>query len=280
MLILLITTVLLLSACAEGSPTIDAQAVQPVETEEVSISQFPPAPIANDEGGPVLVAGEWNYTSGYVGRHFTEPVAILIDVSRRVQADFTEWVSPDGQVMGVLTRPLAPAPTAYEVELPIEPDGRSVDLDNDGEDDAGVQIYGALIMSNLVGDSYLEQLEQADDFSSYLGDPLTGNIRLGSFLVYAPDAEQGFPAGAGADGIYFTADDPIVGLPAGYTVAILGEDGTVSFDRSRVADMPILESAASAISPTSSIDTVLLFDRLQLSSSVRFPHRCSKVTWP
>ena len=235
-----------LSACGTQADQATAVSTEVPMEEPTLEPEFPPAPITNDEGGPVLVAGEWNYTSGYVGRHFTEPVAILIDVSRRVQADFTEWVSPDGQVMGVLTRPLAPAPTAYEVELPIEPDGRSVDLDNDGEDDAGVQIYGALIMSNLVGDSYLEQLEQADDFSSYLGDPLTGNIRLGSFLVYAPDAEQGFPAGAGADGIYFTADDPIVGLPAGYTVAILGEDGTVSFDRSRVADMPILESAASA----------------------------------
>ena len=36
--------------------------------------------------------------------------------------------------------------------------------------------------------------------------------------MWAPDDQQGFPSGFGADGKLFTADDPIVRLPAGYTV--------------------------------------------------------------
>jgi heat shock protein HslJ/C-terminal processing protease CtpA/Prc len=204
-----------------------------------------PADVANDEGGPVLVSGEFNWTSSYIPRHFKEPVAVLMDVSSSVIGDYSEYVPSDGQIMGVLTRPLAPAPTAYEVELPIRPDGQLVDLDNDGEDDTGVQVYAAVFSSNLVGDSYLEQVEQ-EGFKSILTDPLTGRIREGTLLVYAPDDQQGFPSGAGPDGVYFSADDPAVALPAGFTLATLSLEGQVSFDRSEVATMAILEPASQA----------------------------------
>lgn len=255
--LLLVVAMMIVVGCAPGQtaptatvaptsePTPEPTPEPTAAPAETPAGAFPPAEIANDEGGPVIVAGEWAYTSAYVARHYTEPVAILIDVSRQLQGDYSGWVEPDGQVMGVLTRPLAPSPTAYEVELPIRPDGDSADLDNDGEDDAGVQVYSAMFASNLIGDSYLEQIEQSG-FSSVLGDPLTGDLREGSLLVYAPDEQQGFPADAGADDVYFTDDDPVVALPAGYTLVILGEDGQVRFDRSQVADMPILESAAEA----------------------------------
>lgn len=251
---------LLVSACAPGAPTA-APAAQPTETAappapeatatvaptaEPPAAQaggFEPAPISNDEGGPLVVTGEWAYTAAYVGRHYTEPVAILLDLSRRVQGNYTEWAPRSGEMMGFLTRPLAPAPTAYQVNVPAQPSGASADLDNDGEQDAGVQIYAAVISSNISSDSYLEQVEQ-DGFTSYLADPQTGAIRTGTFLVYAPDDEQGFPGSAGADGIFFTADDPAVGLPAGYTLVTLTQDGQVGFDRSRTARMDILEAAA------------------------------------
>ncbi len=175
-----------------------------------------PADIANDEGGPAVVTGEWKYTAAAVATHYLEPVAMLKDVSRDIQRNYTEWVPRSGQIMGFLTRPLAPAPTAYQVNLPVQPSGASVDLDNDGEEDTGVQVFAAALGTNLVGDSYLEQIEQAG-FTSYLSDPQTGDIRQGAFLVYAPDDAQGASPAAGEDGIYFTADDPAVGLPAGWT---------------------------------------------------------------
>ncbi len=206
---------------------------------------LPPADIAVDEGGPALATGEWAYTAAAVARHYLEPVAMLLDMSGPIQRDYTGWAPRSGQIIGVFTRPLAPAPTAYQVNLPVQPTGASVDVDNDGEEDAGVQVFVANLGTNLVGDSYLEQIEQGG-FTSYLRDPQTGDIRTGALLVYAPDDAQGFPSAAGEDGVYFTADDPAVGLPAGWTLATLGEDGQVTFDRSREATLNILEAAAYA----------------------------------
>lgn len=216
---------------------------EPEPVEQSSGSDFPLAPITNDEGGPVVVTGEWDYTSAYVGRHYTEPVAVLLNMSHKVQGNYKEWVPRSGQIMGFLTRPLAPSPTAYEVNIPVQPTGASADLDNDGQQDSGVQLYAAVIGSNISSDSYLEQVEQ-DGFTSYLSDPQTDAIREGAFLVYAPDDQQGFPGSAGEDGIFFTTDDPVVGLPSGYTLVKLSLDGQVSFDRSREVSMNILEAAA------------------------------------
>ena len=223
-------------------------AFAPASVEQVQSpadSGLPPATITNDEGGPAVVTGEWNYTAATIAAHFQEPVAVLLDVSRQIQGNYKEWTPHSGQIMGTLTRPLAPAPTAYQVDVLVQPGGASVDLDNDGKKDAGVQIYAAVLGTNLVGDSYLEQIEQ-DGFTSYLKDPRTGTIRQGTFLVYAPDDAQGFPSSAGPDGIFFTGDDPVVALPAGYTRVALTEDGQVSFDRSRTAKMDILEAAGYA----------------------------------
>lgn len=224
-----------------------ASAETKVDASEGALAGVPllPADIAVDEGGPALATGEWAYTAAAVATHYLEPVAMLQDVSRDIQRIYTEWAPRSGQIMGFLTRPLAPAPTAYQVYLPLQPSGASVDVDNDGEEDAGVQIFAAVLGANLVGDSYLDQIEQGA-FTSYLSDPQTGDIRQGALLVYAPDDAQGFPSAAGEDGVYFTADDPAVGLPAGWTLAILGEDGQVTFDRSREATMDILEAAAYA----------------------------------
>jgi hypothetical protein len=87
-------------------------------------------------------------------------------------------------------------------------------------------------------------LEQ-DGFSSVLTDPHTGAIREGTLLVYAPDEAHGFPGAAGADGQFFTADDPAIALP-GYTLVTLSSEGEVRFDWAREAEMDRLEPAAVA----------------------------------
>jgi hypothetical protein len=40
-------------------------------------------------------------------------------------------------------------------------------LDNDGADDPGVQIFALQVASNIINDSYLQQLEQASGLSAY-----------------------------------------------------------------------------------------------------------------
>ena len=86
-----------------------------------------------------------------------------------------------------------------------------VDLDNDGKNDMGVQIFRLTLVSNLNGGSHLEQLDQWRYLNSYQFDD-AGQITEGAFLVYAPDDQQGFPSGVGADGLIFTADDNLTGI--------------------------------------------------------------------
>lgn len=247
--------ILILAACAQApappptaAPTtaaVEPTAVPTAAPTAAPAAAFPPAEIANDEGGPTVVLGEWNYTSYAVATHFVEPMVALLDVSDAIRQSYTEWVPRSGQVLGTLMTSLSPPPAGYQVDLPIVPGAANTDLDNDGVADPGVLVYQLVVSTNLVGDSYLEQLEQGG-FSSVLSDPQTGAIREGELLVWAPDAEQGFPSAAGADGRFFTADDPMVGLPAGYTLATLATDGSVSFDRSRIAHMNVREPASVA----------------------------------
>jgi C-terminal processing protease CtpA/Prc len=257
---------MLLTACRSAAPTA-APVAQPTDTiaapaaasldtsepeptaETVTVqaddSGLTSAAIANDEGGAQIVTGEWSYTSYAIATHIIEPVANLVDVSRIVQRNFTEYAPRTAQNLGTLTSPMGSPPVSYQINLPVLPGGASVDLDNDSQQDPGVQIFAPMIGTNLVGDSYLESLEQ-DGYWSFLMDPQNGNIREGTFLVYAPDNAQGFPASAGADGVYFTADDPTVILPPGYTLATLSPDGKVTFDRSSEAKMDMLEPASLA----------------------------------
>ena len=206
-------------------------------------SSLPPADITNEEGGPAVVTGEWSYSSFVISSHFPEPTVALMDVSRSIQRDFTEFVPRTAQIIGTLTSPMSPSPAKYRVDVPTIPAGTYIDLDNDGEQDEGIQIFALHVGPNIEGDSFLEQLEQFA-YRSFLNDPQTGVVREGTFLVYAPDESQGFPSSAGVDGQYFTADDHIVGLPPGFTLVTLDPDGQVSFDRSRQVSMDTLETAS------------------------------------
>lgn len=70
----------------------------------------------------------------------------------------------------------------------------------------------------------------------------------GKLLVWASDATQRFPSGFGADGRLFTADDPMVTLPRGYTVVTLEPQG-LRFDRAREIAL-----AFHAVQPAQDID--------------------------
>lgn len=174
-----------------------------------------------------------------------EPVAALMNVSPYLAGDNSDWVPVDERVIGRLTNSTSTPPLSCEVRIPIRMDGGRVDVDNDGEADAGVQIHALSIGSNLTGGSYLELIDQAA-YRSVLRDPATGAFREGTLLLHAADDAQSFPSGAGEGGIYFTGDDPVAGLRTGYTLAKRGRDDLVTFDQSRVARMDTLGEAAQA----------------------------------
>ena len=251
---------------ADGGTMVFAPEGEAEMAEAAADSAADPASAGAQEAGVTLVcsAGDWSadcadgprVITGEAGSGnfallpdlFPNPTAALIDVTNILRGEPEVFVPESGQILGIFTDPLFPLPAEVRINLPIVPTGATLDLDNDGQKDAGVQVYALTVASNIINDSYLQQLEQAAGMTSILMDSQTGAITEGTFLVYAPDAEQGFPAGAGADGKWFTPDDPSTPLPAGYTVATLGADGTVALDRSPEVAINTIE-AAEQVSP-------------------------------
>ena len=101
--------------------------------EAVLSSGLPLAEIGNDEGGAAFVTGEMAYTSWYVSEYVKSPVVALMDLSSQIQGNYSEFIPRSGQVVGRLTSPFGPSPTSYRINLPVQPEGQYVDLDNDGD---------------------------------------------------------------------------------------------------------------------------------------------------
>ena len=228
-----------------------------------------PAPILNDEGGTRAVYGEMSYTNPYLTDGVAEPLIILEDQAGFVDRDRDFTFSPESQVMGRLTSDFFTSPVSYVLQLPFEPQGSLRDVDNDGEEDGGVQIFAVAFWTNIWGPPELEERDlRGGGWSTAYASTDTSNrsqtlneIIGGQLLIYAPDDEQGFPSGYGEDGLLFTEDDPAVGLPAGYTLVSLDSD-PFTFDRSAEPVINLIEGEAAEADDFSEMDYTAAFDAM------------------
>ena len=117
---------------------------------------------SDGDGGPVVVTGEVasdNFT--FMPGLWPDPTVALVDITNILKGQPEDFVPKQGQILDLLTEPLFPGPGQFRVNLPITPTGKSLDVDNDGQDDPGVQIFALRVASDLFSDSYLEQLERS-----------------------------------------------------------------------------------------------------------------------
>jgi len=203
------------------------------------------AEIVNEEGGAVTVTGELTYTLGFFADLWLEPNILLYDLTWAVTDDYEYTPTLESQTLGRVTSPLTESPVSYEITLPPTPQGVLHDVDNDGEEDAGVQVFTLGIIQNLWGDPYMDERDEfLFGYTSAVFDtgPNFADIIGGAVLVWAPDDEQSFPSAFGDDGVLFTDDDPSAPLPAGWTTVYLEEDAFV-FDRSTAPSVALPEEA-------------------------------------
>jgi C-terminal processing protease CtpA/Prc len=211
----------------------------------------------DDDKGVTVITGEVNYTVGFLSDFGYGSVTVVlsdsssfVDQARRPdRIPDPDYVVPEsGQFLGYVTSDPLVSPFTYEIRLPIVPVGEARDVDNDGEDDAGVVINDISVFVNVYGTVYWDQnREYGAGFSSLLTttefthryEPIGGK-----FVVWSPDNQQGFPSGLGEDGLLFTDDDPIITLQAGYTVVDIGTD-PFTFDRSAIATVDLVEQEQS-----------------------------------
>jgi len=231
--------------------------------------EIPPADIENDEGGPVTITGSVTYTDPFFTAGVAEPLIILEDQAGFVDRNRSFLMPEQSQVMGQITSDFFTSPFTYSISLPIEPEASLRDVDNDGEDDTGVMVYAVAYWTNTWGDPFLEERDLfgggwSTTYASTHIDPdpsAEGEIIGGTFLIYAPDDEQGFPSGFGDDGLLFTEDDPIVGVPQGYTVVNL-DTNPFTFDRSQEVVIDLIESEQSAAEDFSGLSYTEAFDAM------------------
>jgi C-terminal processing protease CtpA/Prc len=250
-------------------PTAVTPTPEPSPMPQESTSGLPLAQIINDEGGTLSIAGEVVYTYPFFTQAVAEPLVILEDQAGFVDRNEHFLMPIESQTLGQITSDFFTSPFSYSIALPIEPQGTLRDVDNDGESDEGLQIFAIAYWTNKFGDPYLEERDLSGGgwSTAYASTRVSDDAETkreivgGKMLLYAPDADQGFPSGFGDDGMLFTEDDPIVGVPQGYTVVDLDAD-PFTFDRSHHPVIDLIEPDSTALVDYSDLDYAEAFDQL------------------
>lgn len=269
------TAVVPLVPTATDIPTLTPTAI-PTATPA---TQFPPADIINDEGGPVAITGVLNYTAPFFTLGVAAPVIILEDEAGFVDRDENYIMPVASQTLGQITSDFYTSPFSYSLALPLEPQGAWRDVDHDTDAETGVQVFAIAYWTNTFGDPFLEERDLGGGgwSTAYASTIVSDNpekereIVGGWLLVYTLDDQQGFPNGFGDDGLLFTEDDPLITLPAGYTLVNL-DTTPFTFDRSRHPHINLIEPEGAALVDYSDLSYTDAFNALvdQLSHEYAF----------
>ncbi len=217
-LLLIPVLVLILSgmACQFLAPqTIEPTAIQKPTKAPLNTPTALPAiavkPSSENPDEPVFVSGSIPYSSPFFVNSIAEPFVMLEDQAGFVNRDKEFEFRLESQVIGPVKN-LEEGALNYYLSLPTVPQGTFVDVDQDGQDDTGVQVFAIAYWSNTWGDPFLEKRDGTGWSSAYAStttDPENDyEISGGTLIVWSPDAQQEFPSGFGTDGMLFTADDP------------------------------------------------------------------------
>lgn len=252
---------LTLSACG-SAPSINVTSTA-LPTQPQQPGQEP------TEAGPRTITGRVTYTNAFFTAGVAQPLVILEDQGGFVTRD-RQFVFPvESQVLGQITSDFYTSPFSYSLTLPEEPKGTLHDVDHDGQQETGVMVFAIAYWTNTWGDPYLERRDQGGGgwSSAYASTRVTDNPELylevtgGKYLVYALDDQQQFPSDFGADQMLFTDDDPIMDLPAGWSVIDL-DQSPFAIDRSEEPDIDLIEPESTALDDFSQMSYTEAFEAM------------------
>ncbi len=225
---------------------------QPATPENSTATPGPTrmAPVSSNQ--PYKVTGNFK-SSGEIGGEFSdnilysERMVILFDLHGFITRN-KEWELPvESQVIGHVDYNPKDASGTYTLFLPEIPQGTFNDVDNNGRQDMGVQVFAVDYEPNLAGDPFLTGNDRLRGWPGNQASVQTtadekGEVTGGRLIVYAPDDKQGFPSDFGLDGKLFTSDDPAAILPAGYSMIDLNTRPFTVSQKAEVS-LPLLEAA-------------------------------------
>ena len=258
------------SSAAQETPRLPTKTVV-VETEE--------GPDAENE--PVQISGTIPFTSPFFINTFSEPFVLLEDQAGFVNRNREFEFALSSQVIGPVER-IDDQTLSYRLTLPEAPQATLLDLDNDTQDDTGVMVFAVAYWSNTWGDPFLEPRDGtgwSTAYSSTITDPERDEeIKGGTLVVWAPDNQQEFPTGFGADNKLFTEDDPVQPISSGYTLVDLDQD-PFRFYRERQPELTLTEGEV-AVNDYSDMAYEEAFDALFEKASREYPFTEQKnIDW-
>jgi len=228
-----------------------------------------PTQVTSQSGGPKIVTGSVAYTNSFFTEGVAEPEVILEDEGGFVTRNRKFVIPVESQVIGQLTSDFYTSPFTYSLALPAEPNGTLHDVNHDDKKDTGVMVFAVAYWTNTWGDPYLEKRDQGGGgwSSAYASTKVSSDrdsyleVYGGKYLVYAPDDKQQFPSGFGADKKLFTNDDPIVNIPAGWSVVDMDQT-PFKVDRAEKPTIDLYEPANAAEDDFSKLSYTEAFDKM------------------
>ena len=257
-------------------PTDEPESVELPETVEPSFVST----LSDEE--PVQIKGDIEVSNArVVNVYYYERFAMLEDLTGFVQRDY-EYVQPlEAQVLGPITVS-EDGEFSYTINLPAQPNSPFNDVDQDGEDETGVQIWQVAMNANYMDDPFLSEDETGGWSGSFTSAMINAEYQNeiigGILLVWAPDGNQAFPSGFGEDGLLFTTDDPSVPIQAGYSIINLDVE-PFEFTKEKVSSIPLYEGEIT-INDFSEMGWLEAFETLHMKISLEYPFtELKEVDW-
>jgi C-terminal processing protease CtpA/Prc len=256
----------------DADPTTEE--AEPPTEEDADPTPDEAAPPAEGAEAPVQLVGEVEVSNALILEvYFNQRFVYLQDLTGFVTRDF-EYEQPlEGQVLGPVITDEGAGTFSYVLNLPAQPVTPLNDVDNDGDEDAGVAVWQVVMDSNLYEDPFLKEDETggwSTVYTSAVIDPENENeIAGGKVVIWAPDDEQSFPSGFGEDGLLFTEDDPTEPVPAGYSVIDLDEE-PFTVEREAMPEI-VLREGDIQVNDFSDLGWSEAFDALWEQASTEYP---------
>jgi C-terminal processing protease CtpA/Prc len=247
-------------------------------------SPLPPIPVkpgAANPDEPVYITGSIPYTFPFFLDTISEPFVMLEDEAGFVKRNLDFQFPLQEQVIGPVT--VHPDNTlTFSLSLPAIPQATMVDVDNNGKEDKGVQVFAIAYWSNTWGGPFIEKRDGtgwSTNYSSTTTDAERNfEINGGILLVWSPDDQQGFPTGFGTDNKLFTPDDPTGPIPAGYNLVDLNQKPFKIYKE--VRPNLVLNEGDLAVNDLSKSSYSDAFEAFFKKASVQYPFTdLKKVNW-
>jgi carboxyl-terminal processing protease len=192
-----------------------------------TLPSIPIKPGVENPDEPVFITGEIPYTSPFFMNTLSQSFVMLEDEAGFVRRDREFKFPLVGQTLGPV-QVQSDNILTYALTLPAIPQGIQVDVNHNGKQDIGVQVFAIAYWSNTWGNPFLEERDGtgwSTAYASTITDPENKDeIIGGTLIVWAPNDQQSFPTGFGKDHKLFTEDDPIGALPPGYNLVDLNQE--------------------------------------------------------